>query len=534
MDEAGIWAKYPIGVTNWETCKNDILYFQWGDTQGYTAQQVRDGEKDFDWNDYKFGGNDYGGQTKYNLSDNLTILESEDDAACVNMRGSWRMPTKEEFQKLYDSCDTEWTDNYEGTGIKGRIFKLKTDESKQLFFPAVGTYSDRFLSSTSYGYVWSSSIFFDIELNFTDMAKLLNFSSSKISPQYSTSRSSGCNVQGFIPPVGPNTTKFLTKKEAEEYATKEDLNNIEIPEVDLSEIEAKLEGVTKAADDSEVIKKFFVDGAIEEVLPKDGTIVIDGGFGISVVKDNTNAHNIIINVDEHYIATREYVDDKISDIEIPSLDAYATKNDLSQLKSDILGDDLEDTFNTLKAVQDWADEHGTEYAELVKTVNGKVDTSTYESDKATGATKLATPVTIWGQSFDGTSNVTGNLINVGSINQFIEEIRGAGNGRLHIKGVEAFDVPDYIHLWVNANRGLILQEGYGNVGIGTHVATEKLTVEGNIKSSGTVTGTNITEMQNTIASLQETIQQLQQEIATLKADKADRSELSNIIGTNVE
>lgn len=51
----------------------------------------------------------------------------------------------------------------------------------------------------------------------------------------------------------------------------------------------------------------------------------------------------------------------------------ASKEDLKQLKSDILGDDLESTFDTLKAVQDWADEHGTEYAELVEEVGKKAN-----------------------------------------------------------------------------------------------------------------------------------------------------------------
>ena len=50
---------------------------------------------------------------------------------------------------------------------------------------------------------------------------------------------------------------------------------------------------------------------------------------------------------------------------------------LSELKSDILGDDLKETFETLKAVQDWTDKHGTEYVELVKTVDNKQEKGDY-------------------------------------------------------------------------------------------------------------------------------------------------------------
>ncbi|MCM1217712.1 MAG: hypothetical protein NC548_24735 [Lachnospiraceae bacterium] len=43
---------------------------------------------------------------------------------------------------------------------------------------------------------------------------------------------------------------------------------------------------------------------------------------------------------------------------------------LQTLKVDILGDELTDTFDTLKAVQDWADKHGSEYINLVEDLSG--------------------------------------------------------------------------------------------------------------------------------------------------------------------
>ena len=121
MGDAGIWAKYPIGITEWnDSWRFNIQYFQWGDTQGYNMYQIGGNNKKFDNNfkDYKFSaeGASYTNPklTKYcfdvkfgnnGFTDNLTVLEPEDDAAHVNMGGNWRMPTADEFKKLFDSKD---------------------------------------------------------------------------------------------------------------------------------------------------------------------------------------------------------------------------------------------------------------------------------------------------------------------------------------------------------------------------------------------------------------------------------------------
>ena len=84
------------------------MYFQWGDTQGYTAEQVGDGEglKAFSWTDYKFSiGGSSSNFSKYNASDSKTVLDPEDDAAHVNMGGNWRMPTYDEYKELCFNTD---------------------------------------------------------------------------------------------------------------------------------------------------------------------------------------------------------------------------------------------------------------------------------------------------------------------------------------------------------------------------------------------------------------------------------------------
>lgn len=153
------WATMNIGASK----PSDYgLYFQWGDTQGYTAEQVGSGEgqKYFVWKNYKYGnGTDSPGETgmtKYNETDGKTILEDSDDAAVANWGGSWRMPTKADFQALGAAVDTEWT---QFNGVYGILCKDKTDSSKTLFFPAAGSCRYGYVSSARYvGDYWSRSL----------------------------------------------------------------------------------------------------------------------------------------------------------------------------------------------------------------------------------------------------------------------------------------------------------------------------------------------------------------------------------------
>ena len=160
-----------IGGLKWATMNvgaNSItdagLYFQWGDTQGYTADQVGSGEgkKAFKWADYKYsnnGGSTAADMTKYNSTDGKTVLDLSDDAAQVNWGGSWRMPTTAEFQALGNAANTAWTADYQGSGVAGLVCTDKTDSSKVLFFPAAGDCGNGSVNGVgSGGYCWSSSL----------------------------------------------------------------------------------------------------------------------------------------------------------------------------------------------------------------------------------------------------------------------------------------------------------------------------------------------------------------------------------------
>ena len=172
-----LWAKCNVGAN---TPDEAGLYFQWGDTQGYTAEQVDDGEglKAFDWADYKFSIDGSSSNfSKYNASDSKTILDPEDDAAHVNMGGNWRMPTSEECEELCLNTDiylvpTEgeeiqgtvqgrfiiWASPVEGT-LKGVKFYKKGDKQTYMFVPASGNVDDGSVQYVGqYGGLWASSL----------------------------------------------------------------------------------------------------------------------------------------------------------------------------------------------------------------------------------------------------------------------------------------------------------------------------------------------------------------------------------------
>jgi uncharacterized protein (TIGR02145 family) len=153
------WATMNIGASQ----PSDYgLYFAWGDTQGYTADQVGSGEgqKYFGWADYKYcsgAGTSSSAITKYNSSDGKTVLEAADDAAVANWGGSWRMPTTAEFQALGSAVNTAWT---QVNNVYGILCIDKTDSSKTLFFPAAGCcYNGSVGSVGVYGFYWSSSLY---------------------------------------------------------------------------------------------------------------------------------------------------------------------------------------------------------------------------------------------------------------------------------------------------------------------------------------------------------------------------------------
>ena len=136
-----LWATCNVGATSPEQAG---LYFAWSETVGYTAEQVKSGERSFDDDLYN----------TIKISGNLTL---EQDAAHSYMGGEWRMPTDDDWQELFEYCDDTWTENYNGTGVAGCIFTSKVNGSS-VFFPAAGYcyYSSVYNVGTDGDY-WSAS-----------------------------------------------------------------------------------------------------------------------------------------------------------------------------------------------------------------------------------------------------------------------------------------------------------------------------------------------------------------------------------------
>ena len=192
------WATCNIGATNpWDTG----LYFQWGDTQGYTASQVGDGEglKYFGWEDYKYGNGTSNltasDMTKYNSTDDKIVLDLSDDAARAAWGGAWRMPTENEFIALGNAVNTEWTADYQDSGVAGLVCTDKTDSSKILFFPACNSADYGGVNSIDYGHYWSSSLYSDSDCS---QAHFFEFNIDFVTWNSMSIRYYGYSVRGVL------------------------------------------------------------------------------------------------------------------------------------------------------------------------------------------------------------------------------------------------------------------------------------------------------------------------------------------------
>ncbi len=198
------WSNMNVGATS---VTDYGTYFAWGEVTG--CQRNTDGScksaimdsYSKDWNgkvnnnyisgllkskyvfsDYKWceASSDY--MIKYfkSTSNNIVIakpsLEVDDDAAIVNWKGDWRMPTNTELEELQNNCYSVWVDSYNGSEIAGVVFyKAKSidDIGKKgtsntnmyslndvhVFFPAAGyRYNSSFKSVKFNAMYWTSNI----------------------------------------------------------------------------------------------------------------------------------------------------------------------------------------------------------------------------------------------------------------------------------------------------------------------------------------------------------------------------------------
>lgn len=116
-------------------------------------------------------------------------MELEDDAAHVNMGGSWHIPTVDQIKELINNTMHKSTTLDDVSGV---MLTSKKDISKSIFFPETGTaWGGSVDLSESIGVVWSSML----SLDFVDSGRYLDISSS-LGDGYA--RCGGASVRGVI------------------------------------------------------------------------------------------------------------------------------------------------------------------------------------------------------------------------------------------------------------------------------------------------------------------------------------------------
>lgn len=145
---------------------------------------------------YTWGGNqDVQGVESPTCKSGTDPLSGDDDTATKLWGNNWRMPTKTELEALINpaNCDVDWTDNYNDTGIKGRIYTGKgAYASNSVFLPAAGYSNGTVSGQGTGGFYWSSAP------NDSDNAFSLQFLKGSLNMYDKRSRGLGCSVRAVL------------------------------------------------------------------------------------------------------------------------------------------------------------------------------------------------------------------------------------------------------------------------------------------------------------------------------------------------
>ena len=121
-----LWADRNVGATSPEDAG---LYFAWGDTVGYTVEQVANGEHVFNEETYWDGKYPY---TKYQTI-NDCVLVPENDAATLYMGKQYEMPSYYDFSELYKNTTVLVVDN-DGFEFDVKEAMDNTDQNNENWF----------------------------------------------------------------------------------------------------------------------------------------------------------------------------------------------------------------------------------------------------------------------------------------------------------------------------------------------------------------------------------------------------------------
>lgn len=162
-----LWCDHNVGASKPE---EEGFFFSWGN--------VTPGTSGFDQTTYN-------STSGHNLTGDIAVGDTY-DMARANMGAPWRLPTRLEFQELYDNCTNAWVTQ---NGMSGRRFTSNIN-GNSIFFPAAGLYNgSSHYSVGSYGLYWSSSFH-----SATTAYNLLSYSPA-VDPQYNTDRYFGFSVR---------------------------------------------------------------------------------------------------------------------------------------------------------------------------------------------------------------------------------------------------------------------------------------------------------------------------------------------------
>ena len=163
-------------------------YFSWGNIVPHFSANGSTFDDSYDFGTSNSGP--YASTPGASVGANIPTNDAQHDAALALLGSPWHLPTKEDFQELYDNTDNEWVADFNGTGVAGRKFMKKTDHSVYVFFPAAGLGRGTSLYNRGpYGYYWSGSWYS------ADLAYYLYFPSSSVYPQNYRNRYYGYSVR---------------------------------------------------------------------------------------------------------------------------------------------------------------------------------------------------------------------------------------------------------------------------------------------------------------------------------------------------
>lgn len=186
-----LWASCNVGANAPEEFGN---YFAWGETSQKSTYQE---------SNYRYG-HDYYEMTKYcnnasygleGYTDDLTVLQPNDDAATVNIGNGARTPTKEEWDELVNHTNHEWTTL---NGING--FRFTAPNGNSIFLPAANSLPDEGYSPNGACHYWSSTLYTDIPYSAYFLSCSSNWFGADAETMGPCHRWMGCSVRAVRAP----------------------------------------------------------------------------------------------------------------------------------------------------------------------------------------------------------------------------------------------------------------------------------------------------------------------------------------------